>query len=149
VKYWAPLLSGALFAIGLALAGMTLPRKVIGFLDFAGDWDPSLALVMVGAIPVYAAVYWWSRSRLDGPAAGNVLSLPAPAAIDGRLLLGSTIFGVGWGLAGYCPGPAFVSAAGGIAPAALFSLAMMLGFWATRTIDGRLKRTALGASSLR
>lgn len=112
---------GVLFALGLALSGMTDPGKVLGFLDVTGRWDPSLAFVMGGAVGFHAL---WLRlaRRTDGlsPAIVNT-------AIDARLVIGAAIFGVGWGLAGYCPGPALTSLAYGRTEALLFVLAMVLG----------------------
>lgn len=90
-------LAGVVFAIGLGIAGMTQPAKVVGFLDVAGAWDPSLALVMLGAIGVHV---WFARRG------GKT---PAPGGVDARLLGGAALFGIGWGIAGYCPGPAVVS----------------------------------------
>ncbi len=103
-------LGGVLFGVGLAIAGMTQPAKIVGFFDFFGSWDPSLAFVMVGAIVVYTA-----------------FSLPTRKDIDGRLILGSAIFGVGWGLGGYCPGPAFTSVGARSEEAFTFGLAMLIG----------------------
>ena len=119
------LVAGLLFGIGLLLSGMANPTKVVGFLDLAGSWDPSLALVMAGAIG--AALPAW---------AGCALALPSATQIDAPLVLGSLTFGVGWGLAGYCPGPALVSLGTGSAPAVVFVLAMIAGMaihaWLTR-----------------
>lgn len=102
------LLCGALFSAGLVFGGMTDPRKVSAFLDVTRDWDPSLAFVMGGAIAVFAPVYWLSRRRT-----ASLLGKPLPAvnrqAVDVRLALGAILFGVGWGLAGYCPGPALTA----------------------------------------
>ena len=94
--------SGLLFGIGLLLSGMTDPHRVRAFLDFAGSWNPSLAGVMAGAIAVHGTALWLERRRL-----GATIGPQAP--VDARLVAGATIFGVGWGLAGYCPGPAIVS----------------------------------------
>ena len=118
--------SGALFAGGLALSGMTQPAKVVGFLDVAGDWDPSLALVMVGAI----AVYWLAYTRvkvLEAPVFASRFSLPDNKDIDRRLLVGSAMFGVGWGISGYCPGPALVSLTSGTPQSWIFCSAMVVG----------------------
>jgi uncharacterized membrane protein YedE/YeeE len=118
--------AGLVFGIGLILSGMTDPGKVIGFLDLAGSWDPSLALVMGGAILVGFFAF-----RLAGKRAqsffGGALHLPQRRDIDNRLVGGSLIFGVGWGLAGFCPGPALVSFASGVDQAAVFVAAMLGG----------------------
>jgi uncharacterized protein len=129
--------SGLLFAIGLAISGMTNPAKVIAFLDVTGrrvPWDPSLALVMAGAIASYASAYWWSKRALRKPLLAPRFHEPSKRAIDRRLLLGAALFGVGWGLAGYCPGPAFVSLATGSASSIAFCAAMVVGFWITRKV---------------
>ncbi|MEJ7137241.1 YeeE/YedE family protein [Comamonadaceae bacterium SL12-8] len=105
---------------------MTDPGKVIGFLDLAGLWDPSLALVMGGAIAVALPGFAWARRR-GRTWLGQPLTLPAAGRIDRRLVLGSLTFGAGWGLAGFCPGPALVSVAAGQPKAAVFVLAMLAG----------------------
>lgn len=119
-------LVGLIFGIGLILSGMTDPGKVIGFLDLFGAWDPSLALVMGGAIAVGVFAFALAKKRtatfLDG-----ALHLPNSNDIDKRLLLGSLLFGAGWGLAGFCPGPAIVSLGAGQPKAAVFVLAMLAG----------------------
>ena len=103
------LVSGLLFGIGLILSGMVDPAKVLNFLDVAGTWDPSLAFVMAGAIGVAAPGFWLVRRRA-APLADPVFRVPpADAPIDRRLLVGAAVFGIGWGLAGFCPGPALVS----------------------------------------
>lgn len=115
--------AGALFGAGLLVSGMTRPGKVLGFLDVAGAWDASLAFVMLGAIGVHAAAYQWLRRR-DPNAA---LDVPPDRLIDARLLGGAALFGVGWGLGGFCPGPALTSL-GALAPGALvFVVAMTVG----------------------
>lgn len=120
------LLAGLVFGIGLLLSGLADPSKVLAFLDLAGNWDPSLLFVMGGALLVAAPAFAWLARRgrtLDGAP----LHLPAKGRIDRRLLLGSLVFGAGWGLAGYCPGPALVSLAwGGLEPL-LFVGAMVAG----------------------
>lgn len=117
---------GLLFGLGLIVAGMTDPSKVLGFLDLTGLWDPSLAFVMGGAIGVGLLAFTWSRKRgstlLNGP-----LHVPANPRIDKRLVLGSLVFGVGWGIAGFCPGPAIVSVGTGQIKALVFVLAMLAG----------------------
>ena len=119
-------LVGLLFCIGLILAGMTDPSKVIGFLDLAGAWDPSLAFVMGGAILVGFGAFALAKRRATN-FLGGAMHLPTSRAIDGRLVVGSLIFGAGWGLAGFCPGPAIVSLGAGNAKAAVFVLAMLAG----------------------
>jgi len=120
-------LGGGLFGIGLAIAGMTQPAKIIGFFDFFGSWDPSLAFVMVGAILVYTPIYRWAVRTWQHPIWAPAFSLPTRKDIDGRLILGSAIFGVGWGLGGYCPGPAFTSIGARSDEALTFGLAMLVG----------------------
>lgn len=103
------LAAGLLFGLGLILSGMADPAKVLNFLDVAGTWDPSLAFVMAGAIAVAAPGFWLVRRRL-APLAGPLFHVPpADAPIDRRLVIGAAVFGIGWGLAGFCPGPALVS----------------------------------------
>ncbi len=117
---------GLLFALGLGLSGMTQPSKVLGFLDVAGPWDPSLAFVMIGAIGVHFLFVRLAR-RVRVPRFGVRFSWPVTAGIDARLILGAAIFGVGWGLAGYCPGPALVSLASLTPSILLFVGAMAIG----------------------
>ena len=102
------LLAGLVFGLGLILSGMANPAKVLGFLDLAGAWDPSLALVMGGAVAVSALAFAWVRRRTVS-LLGAALRLPTARTIDRRLVLGSVVFGVGWGVAGFCPGPALVA----------------------------------------
>lgn len=118
--------TGLVFGIGLILSGMTDPSKVIGFLDLAGRWDPSLAFVMVGAIVVGMAGYAVARKR-TAAFLGGAMHLPAGGRIDRRLVLGSLVFGAGWGLAGFCPGPALVSLGAGQDKAVVFVIAMLAG----------------------
>jgi uncharacterized protein len=120
------LLAGLIFGLGLILSGMASPAKVLGFLDLAGAWDPSLALVMLGAIAVglisFTAVQQRTRSLLDLP-----MQLPGNRRIDRRLIGGSLLFGIGWGLAGFCPGPALVALGMGEGKAVVFVVAMLAG----------------------
>jgi uncharacterized membrane protein YedE/YeeE len=126
---WA---AGALFALGLVISGMTRPEKVIGFLDVR-QWDASLAFVMAGAIGVHA-VLLRLISRRSAPVFAPAFK-PAPAkSIGGRLLAGSAIFGVGWGLAGYCPGPAIVAAGGLNVKAVVFVASMTVGMYVYRKL---------------
>jgi len=119
-------LAGLLFGVGLLLAGMANPAKVLGFLDLAGRWDPSLALVMFAAIGVALPFFSWAR-RHDRALLGGVMQLPKRRDLDGQLIGGSLLFGVGWGIAGICPGPALVTFAAGYWQGALFCLAMLAG----------------------
>lgn len=117
---------GLIFGIGLILSGMTDPGKVLGFLDLYGAWDPSLALVMGGAIFVGVFAFALAKKR-STTFLGGALELPASRDIDRPLLIGSLVFGVGWGLAGFCPGPALVSMGAGEPKAAVFVMAMLAG----------------------
>ncbi|QVM93901.1 YeeE/YedE family protein [Pseudomonas entomophila] len=119
-------IAGVLFGMGLLLSGMTNPAKVLGFLDLAGQWDPSLALVMAGAIGAALLPMTWARRRTSA-LLGGTMQLPARRDIDRRLVGGSLVFGVGWGLAGVCPGPALVLLVGGYWQAWLFVAAMLAG----------------------
>jgi uncharacterized membrane protein YedE/YeeE len=118
--------SGVVFAVGLGLGGMTQPAKVIGFLDFAGNWDPSLAFVMIGAITIHAALYRMIHNR-SSPPFSSTPSVPARVDIDPRLMGGAAIFGLGWGIGGFCPGPALTSLASGSASVLTFVVAMVAG----------------------
>lgn len=120
------LIAGLVFGIGLIVSGMTNPAKVLGFLDLAGLWDPSLALVMGGAIAVGMLAFQIARKRSKS-LLGDPMRLPGATQVDRRLLIGGLAFGVGWGLAGFCPGPALASlATGGVKPA-IFTVAMIAG----------------------
>jgi hypothetical protein len=119
-------ISGVVFAIGLGIGGMTQPAKIIGFLDFAGDWDPSLIFVMLGAIGVHSILYHMFRGRLSAKRL-LVVYLPSRQKIEPRLIGGAVIFGLGWGLAGYCPGPALTSLASGKFAVVIFSAGMIAG----------------------
>jgi len=118
--------SGVVFALGLGIGGMTQPTKVIGFLDFAGNWDPSLIFVMLGAIGIHSLFYRVFRHRLS-PILSIANSLPGHKDINVRLIGGAVIFGLGWGLAGYCPGPALTSLASGNFSVVIFSVGMLTG----------------------
>ena len=121
--------AGLVFGVGLIVSGMADPGKVIGFLDVAGRWDPSLAFVMGGAILVGFFAFRLAGRR-GRTFLGGALHLPTRRDIDLRLLAGSVVFGIGWGLAGFCPGPALVSFASGVDQAAVFVLAMLGGMLA-------------------
>ncbi|MFM0092828.1 YeeE/YedE family protein [Paraburkholderia sediminicola] len=134
------LLAGLIFATGLIVSGMANPAKVLGFLDIAGNWDPSLAFVMAGAIAVgsvgFAIARRLRRSLFNAP-----MSLPSATRIDLRLLAGSAMFGAGWGLAGFCPGPALVSAGSGEFKAMLFVIAMLVGMKIFSLAEQRFTQT--------
>ena len=124
MKFFFALLAGILFGVGLILSGMSEPSKVIGFLDITGNWDPSLAFVLGGAVAVGLLVFPFATKRQQS-LLGEVMHLPTATQIDRRLVIGSITFGIGWGLAGYCPGPALASLAyGGLKPL-LFVIAML------------------------
>jgi len=120
------LLSGLIFGLGLILGGVTDPGKVKGFLDVAGPWDPSLALVMGGAIAVGVFAFAAARRR-SRSWSGERMDIPTSRVIDARLIAGGVLFGAGWGLAGFCPGPALVAMSAGVGSAAIFIIAMLAG----------------------
>ena len=120
------LLTGLVFGLGLIVSGMTDPAKVIGFLDIAGKWDPSLAFVMAGAILVGMFAFRFAATR-EQAILGGAMRLPTARHIDRRLVLGGLAFGAGWGLAGYCPGPALASLATGGSKPLIFTIAMLAG----------------------
>jgi len=120
------LLAGLVFGFGLILSGMANPAKVLGFLDLFGRWDPSLALVMGGAVAVASSAFFLARRRTVS-LLGTPMKLPAARHIDRRLVVGSLLFGVGWGIAGFCPGPALVALGMGEGKAVVFVLAMLAG----------------------
>lgn len=121
---------GLAFGAGLLLSGMTAPAKVIGFLDVRGGWDPSLGLVMAGAIAVYAPLARWIQRARRAPWTDVAFHLPTRRDLDGKLVVGAAIFGVGWGLGGLCPGPGVVAAAAGRETGLLFVAAMLVGMLA-------------------
>ena len=127
--------SGIVFALGLGISGMTRPIKVIGFLDFAGNWDPSLAFVMIGAIIVYFIAYRLSQGRCM-PLFAEKFSIPERKDIDGSLIAGAAIFGAGWGLGGFCPGPAITALASGAIPVFVFVVAMVGGIYLHNVLTG-------------
>ena len=123
-------ISGLLFGLGLVIAQMTNPVKVLGFLDVAGSWDPTLALVMVGALLTLGILQWFMRKRLKQIQDTDRELLVSPKAkIDTKLIAGSAVFGIGWGLSGFCPGPALVSLTSGLAGSYVFAGAMFIGFF--------------------
>ena len=120
------LLAGLVFGLGLILSGMANPAKVLGFLDLFGRWDPSLAFVMGGAVAVSAVAFSIARRR-SVSLLGAAMKLPTARQIDRRLVIGSVLFGIGWGIAGFCPGPALVALGMGEAKALVFVAAMLAG----------------------
>ena len=125
---------GLLFAVGLGLSGMTQPQKVLGFLDILGGWDPSLLFVMVGAIGVHFFTYRWSLQRTS-PLFSAQWHVPTKKEITSSLVIGSLLFGVGWGLAGYCPAPAITSLATLQMKPFVFVVSMVVGMYAFRLFD--------------
>ena len=140
--------AGVVFAVGLGISGMTNPAKVIGFLDVTGAWDPSLALVMAGAIGVHLVFAQWSK-KAERPLWADAFVLPKRTDVDVRLIAGAALFGLGWGTGGYCPGPALVSLVGLTTGALTFCASMVAGigvfhaFAATR----RRERASEGSST--
>ncbi len=126
--------AGLAFGLGLIVAGMANPAKILGFLDIAGKWDPSLAFVMVGAIAVGLVAFALARRRTMS-VLGLPMQLPATQSVDVRLVGGSLLFGLGWGLAGFCPGPALVALGAGYVKAGVFVVAMLLGMGAFELIE--------------
>jgi uncharacterized protein len=135
------LFAGLIFGMGLIVSGMANPAKVLGFLDLAGKWDPSLVFVMAGAIAIATLGFALAR-RLEHSFSGAPIRLPTATRIDRRLLAGSAVFGAGWGLAGFCPGPALVSAGAGEAKAMLFVAAMLAGMAIFSALERRAGRRA-------
>jgi uncharacterized membrane protein YedE/YeeE len=126
LRTFVALFAGALFGLGLAVSGMMNPAKVIGFLDFAGGWDPTLAFVMGGALLVTVPAFRLILGR-PRPILADGFVLPTRSALDARLLGGAALFGVGWGLSGFCPGPAVAALVTGLAPVFAFVTAMVAG----------------------
>ena len=133
---FVPLVSGAIFGAGLAIGGMTDPARVRGFLDLFGAWDPTLAFVMGGAVLVMAAA-WLVQGRMARPAFAASFSLPDRTDLTPRLVGGSALFGIGWGIAGLCPGPGFAALAIAPGSAAIFVVALLAGMLAVRLIEGQ------------
>jgi uncharacterized membrane protein YedE/YeeE len=138
------LIVGMFFGIGLIVSGMTDPSKVIGFLDLAGPWDPSLGLVMAGAIAVALLAFRIAAGRARS-LLGDAMRLPSATRIDRRLVLGGLAFGAGWGIAGYCPGPALASLASGGAKPLIFSAAMLAGMAIFELVERLRSRAGPGA----
>ncbi len=132
----AAVLAGVVFALGLAISGMGNPAKVTAFLDVTGAWDPALAFVMIGAIAVHYPFVRIAKQRAR-PILADAFHWPTPNTIDAKLVFGSALFGIGWGLSGYCPGPALVSLGRGMSGTFIFVLAMCAGIAITRFVTKR------------
>lgn len=139
-------LVGLLFGLGLLLSGMTDPAKVLGFLDLFGAWDPSLALVMGGAIAVGFFAFALAKKRTTA-FLGGALQMPTSDQVDKRLITGALLFGAGWGLAGFCPGPALVSLASGEVKAGVFVAAMLIGMALFELADRFIHRPRQAAAA--
>jgi uncharacterized membrane protein YedE/YeeE len=135
------LLSGLIFGIGLIVADMTNPAKVQNFLDIAGTWDPSLIFVMGGAIAVTMPCFMYLKKQ-EKPLFGEDFGWPSRTDLDPKLVTGSAIFGFGWGLGGFCPGPAMTALPGGVTGTALFVACMLAGIWASNLQD--IRRADMG-----
>jgi uncharacterized membrane protein YedE/YeeE len=137
MKFLTALLAGVLFGAGLLVSGMTNPANVLGFLDIFGAWRPLLAFVMGAAVLTAAPSYWFVRHRRRS-LLGTAVDLPDRRRVDKPLLLGATIFGVGWGLSGICPGPGLVLLAGGDGMAYVFMAAVIAGMWLVHVIRNKV-----------
>ena len=140
--------AGLLFGLGLLLSGMSDPGKVLGFLDLLGAWDPSLALVMAGAILVGMLAFTVAKKRTIN-FLGGALHLPTANQIDRRLVIGALLFGAGWGLAGFCPGPSLVSMFSGQPKAAVFVLAMVIGMLLYEAADRWIHQPRASQAAIR
>lgn len=125
---------GLVFSVGLVISGMTQPSKVVGFLDFFGDWDPSLAFVMGGAVLVNVGLYWLTIKKRSKPVFDINFHVTQNRQINPRLLLGAALFGIGWGLSGFCPGPAVTSVATATVPVIVVVSSMVAGIYLMRIL---------------
>lgn len=140
------LIAGLIFGLGLIISGMADPAKVMNFLDLFGSWDPSLAFVMGGAIAVAAPGLWLVGKR-SAPLFGDIFHLPARTDLDPRLLSGAAIFGIGWGLGGFCPGPAITAVPLLATGTLVFVPAMVAGMWAAKLVSNKSPSTIVGTST--
>jgi uncharacterized protein len=152
MKQWVvALLAGLVFALGLGVSGMTNPEKILGFLDLAGPWDPSLAFVMIGAITVHAGATRWAR-RASRPLWSSRFLLATRTELDPPLVVGASLFGLGWGTVGYCPGPAIVDLAAPSSSLVTFVVAMVAGTFlyrrTRRFAEARLKASRSSPASV-
>ncbi|MGH1357310.1 MAG: DUF6691 family protein [Burkholderiaceae bacterium] len=136
------LISGLIFGLGLLISGMSNPAKVQNFLDLSGVWDPSLAFVMGGAIAVTLPAFWLLKRR-SAPMFGEIFHWPTRSDLPPKLFIGAGMFGVGWGLGGYCPGPALAGLPASGAGGAVFVLAMLVGMVLAKMVGSTLDRTAV------
>jgi uncharacterized protein len=127
------LASGLVFGVGLLLSGMIDPKNIVGFLDVFGDWNPRLMFVMAGAIAVHAPFVAWVRRR-GTPLLAADLSIPTRRDIDAALVVGAAMFGVGWGISGFCPGPSLVALPSARAGVVVFVVALVIGSWLQRVL---------------
>lgn len=144
ITVFTSLLAGLVFGLGLIVSGMANPAKVLGFLDLAGAWDPSLAFVMAGAIAVSALAFALAKTRTVSWL-GAAMTLPGSRDIDRRLVIGSVLFGIGWGVAGFCPGPGLVALGMGEIKALVFVAAMLLGMALFEWVERRKQASPLPA----
>ena len=143
-SYLAAFICGIIFSIGLGMSGMTQPQKVIGFLDVFGEWDLSLAFVMGGAVISYLLLQLLIQRRFSKPMLAERFQIPTRMDLDRSLIFGALLFGMGWGLGGYCPGPAITTLGSGSLNAVLFMVAMGIGMLlADRVISPILAHKAL------
>ena len=141
-ELWLAAVAGVLFAAGLTLGGMTDPQRVLAFLDvrrmfengFPGQWDPTLGLVLLGAVAIGLLAFWLTPTYASKPWFTSSFQLPRKESVDGRLIIGAIVFGVGWGMIGYCPGPALATLFTGDFDVALFVLAMLPGMYLARKV---------------
>lgn len=143
IKIVSGLIAGLVFGAGLALSGMTNPHKVLNFLDVTRQWDPSLGLVMAAAVPVSALAFWLARRRAR-PLFGPAFVLPESRRLEAPLWVGSALFGIGWGLAGYCPGPALASLSWPSLGLIAFLVALVAGLLLSGRAAGLLAQPAPG-----
>jgi uncharacterized membrane protein YedE/YeeE len=134
MRYLIAYFSGIIFSAGLVIGGMTQPKKIVQFLDFAGNWDPSLAFVMGGAVLVTAVAFPFIQKR-ETPLVEDKFHLPSRSDIDWELVVGGGLFGVGWGLGGYCPGPALTGMVSGATMPIVFVVSMSVGMYLYRFLD--------------
>jgi uncharacterized membrane protein YedE/YeeE len=146
LRFLSAFAAGVLFAVGLSVSGMVQPDKVQGFLDFAGDWQPALMFVMGGAVVVYTIAFRLIHGKRQTPLAEARFYVPTRRDITPRLIGGAVMFGAGWGLAGFCPGPAIASLGTGAGTVMLFVGAMIAGMYLFEVVDPLLKKLNAPAS---